>query len=150
MSTVFEDFLRNFYRSELPGYTAVAENMNWQAEAEDEADLAYLPIMKTDFTLRSGRYTIVADAKYYRNMLTAWKGKPKVQAAHLYQLSSYLAHVREQEPDQDVSGLLIYPANGQSLCLKYQLLGTPVTVATVDLSADWQDIHAELIGLISQ
>lgn len=150
MSTVFEDFLRNFYRSELPGYTAAAENMNWHAEAEDETDLAYLPIMKTDITLRSGNHTIVADAKYYRNMLTAWNGKPKVQSAHLYQLSAYLAHVRVQEPDQDVSGLLIYPANGKSLCLKYQLLGTPVTVATVDLSADWQDIHSELIGLISQ
>jgi 5-methylcytosine-specific restriction enzyme subunit McrC len=150
MPALFEDFLRNFYRSELPGYSAASENMRWKAEAEDEADLAYLPIMKTDITLRSGKRTIVADAKYYRNMLTAWQGKPTIQSDHLYQLSAYLAHVRENEPTQDVSGLLIYPANGRSLKLKYNLVGVPVMVATVDLSAEWKSIHAELIELIPQ
>jgi len=148
MSTVFEDFLRNFYKSELPSYAVAAENMFWHAEAEDEADLAYLPIMKTDITLRSGDRTIVADAKYHEEMLKARWGKPKVKSADLYQLSSYLAHVCDKEPSQEVSGLLIYPANGQTLCLNYRLLGTPVTVATVDLSADWQNIHAELIDLV--
>jgi 5-methylcytosine-specific restriction enzyme subunit McrC len=69
---------------------------------------------------------------------------------HLYQLSAYLAHVRENEPAQDVSGLLIYPANGRSLKLKYNLVGVPVMVATVDLSAEWKSIHAELIELIPQ
>ncbi|MCK0122552.1 hypothetical protein MWU61_18515 [Loktanella sp. F6476L] len=150
MPTVFEDFLRNFYRAELPGYSAAAEKLYWQAEAENEADLAYLPEMRTDITLRSGHRTIVADAKYYRNMLTSWQRKPKVHSAHLYQLSAYLAHVLKNEPTQAVSGLLIYPANGQSLNLKYSLLGIPVTVATVDLNADWQSIRTELIGLIQQ
>jgi 5-methylcytosine-specific restriction enzyme subunit McrC len=69
---------------------------------------------------------------------------------YLYQLSAYLAHVLKNEPTQAVSGLLIYPAKGQSLNLKYSLLGVPVTVATVDLNADWQSIHAELIGLVQQ
>lgn len=104
--------------------------------------------MKTDITLRSSGRTIVADAKYYRNMLTAWQGKPKVRADHLYQLSAYLAHVRANEPSQEVSGLLIYPANGKSVKLQYELLEVPLTVATVDLSANWQHIHAELIALI--
>jgi 5-methylcytosine-specific restriction enzyme subunit McrC len=83
-------------------------------------------------------------------MLTAWQGKPTIQSDHLYQLSAYLAHVRENEPTQDVSGLLIYPANGRSLKLKYNLVGVPVMVATVDLSAEWKSIHAELIELIPQ
>ena len=69
---------------------------------------------------------------------------------YLNQLSAYLAHVLKNEPTQAASGLLIYPANGQSLNLKYSLLGVPVTVATVDLNADWQSIHAELIGLVQQ
>lgn len=148
MSALFEDFLRNFYRSELLSYSAASEIMPWLADAEDEADLAYLPIMKTDITLRSRARTVVADAKYYKEILAGGRYDPKVRSAHLYQLSTYLAHVREKEPRQDLAGLLIYPTGGQSLRLHYRLLGTPVTVATVDLSAEWPEIHAELIGLI--
>lgn len=148
MSALFEDFLRSFYRSELPGYSAASEIMPWHAEASDEADLAFLPIMKTDITLRSAHQTIVADAKYYKRVLDGGRYTPKVRSAHLYQLSTYLAHIGQKEPRQNVSGLLIYPANGESLRLKYRLLGTSVTVATVDLSADWPEIHAELVQLI--
>jgi 5-methylcytosine-specific restriction enzyme subunit McrC len=148
MPALFEDFLRNFYRSELPGYSANAEIMPWHAEASDEADLAFLPIMKTDITLRSSHRTIVADAKYYKEILAGGRYDPKVRSAHLYQLSTYLSHVNTREPEQDLSGLLIYPSGGKSIRLKYRLLGTPLTVATVDLSADWPEIHDELIALI--
>ncbi len=148
MSAVFEDFLRNFYRSELAGYSAASEIMPWLAEAEDEADLAFLPIMKTDITLRSGERTIVADAKYYKEVLAGGRYDPKVRSAHLYQLSTYLAHTHAKEPGRCVSGLLVYPTSGQSLRLNYHLLGMPVTVATVDLRSEWPEIHAELIQLI--
>ena len=148
MSALFEDFLRNFYRSELPEYSSASEIMPWLAEAEDEADLAYLPIMKTDITLRARDQTIVADAKYYREVLAGGRYDPKVRSAHLYQIATYLAHVRKNEHDRAVSGLLIYPSAGQSLRLSYRLLGTPISIVTVDLSAEWSSIHAELIGLI--
>lgn len=149
MSALFEDFLRNFYRSELPIYSTGSEIMPWIAEAEIEADLAYLPIMKTDVTLRSQNRTIVADAKYYKDLLAGGRYDPKVRSTHLYQISTYLAHVRRREPDQEVSGLLIYPANGQSVRMRFRLLGIPLTVATIDLSSEWPEIHAELIHLIS-
>lgn len=148
MSALFEDFLRNFYRMELPGFSATSEIMPWLAEAEDEVDLEFLPIMKTDITLRSGSRTIVVDAKYYKEILAGGRYDPKVRSAHLYQLTTYLAHSRERDPGKEISGLLIYPSGGQSLRLAYRLLGTPVTVATVDLSAEWPKIHAELIELI--
>ncbi|MEI4263956.1 5-methylcytosine restriction system specificity protein McrC [Roseovarius sp. D0-M9] len=148
MPALFEDFLRNFYRSELAGYSANAENMTWRAEAADEADLAFLPIMKTDITLRSGHRTIVADAKYYKKILSGGRYDPKVRPDHLYQLSTYLAHVRANEPERVLSGLLIYPSSGKSIRLRYRLLDTAVTVATVNLSAEWGEIHEELISLI--
>jgi len=53
-----------------------------------------------------------------------------------------------KEVEQGVSGLLIYASGGKSIRLRYRLLGTPLTVATVDLSADWPAIHDELIALI--
>ena len=44
--------------------------------------------------------------------------------------------------------MLIYPEVGQSLRLRYRLLGIPVLVATVDLGRGWQDIEAELHELL--
>ena len=149
MPAIFEEFLRNFYRSEMPGYSSASEIMSWYAEADDDAHLSYLPIMKTDITLRSGARTIVADAKYYKEVLKGGRYDPKVRSDHLYQLSTYLAHIRLKEPNQLLSGLLIYPAVSQSLRLNYSLLGTPVRIATVDLSAEWPAIHDELIQLVS-
>ena len=149
MPALFEDFLRNFYRSELSGYSVKSEIMPWLAEAENEADIAFLPVMKTDITLRSPTRTIVADAKYYREMLSGGRYDPKVNPGHLYQLVTYLRHVNAREPDRKISGFLLYPSSGQSLRLTYTLLETPVIVASVDLSAEWRDIHNTLIGLIA-
>lgn len=148
MSAVFEDFLRNFYRSELVGYHVASEIMSWHATAEDEGDLRLLPAMKTDVTLRSKGCTVVADAKYYRDALAGGRYSRRLHAGHLYQLSTYLAHVRQREPDQDVSGMLIYPSAGERVRLNYILLGTPVSIATVDLAAEWRDIHRELLELV--
>ncbi|WP_392709595.1 hypothetical protein [Rhizobium ruizarguesonis] len=148
MEALFEEFLRNFYRSELKGYSANSEIMPWLAEAVDEADLTFLPIMKTDMTLRSGARTIVVDAKYYKEVLAGGRYDPKVRSAHLYQLSVYLTHVKQREPKQEVSGLLLYPTGSQSLRLTYRLIDTPVTVATVNLAAEWPEIHTELLELV--
>jgi 5-methylcytosine-specific restriction enzyme subunit McrC len=41
MSALFEDFLRNFYRSELSGFTAGSEILAWLADAENKTDLAF-------------------------------------------------------------------------------------------------------------
>ena len=71
----------------------------------------------------------------------------RLHPGHLYQLSTYLTHVWEREPDQDVSGMLIYPSAGERVRLNYTLLGTPVRIAKVDLAAEWRDIHCEPLEL---
>jgi 5-methylcytosine-specific restriction enzyme subunit McrC len=134
----------------LSGYSAASEIMSWQADAENEDDLAYLPIMKTDITLRSNDQTIVADAKYYKEALTGGRYSAKIQSAHLYQISTYIEHARRNEPDKPIAGLLIYPSNGQSLRLRYRLMGSRVTVATINLAAEWPDIHTELLEVIQE
>lgn len=148
MPALFEDFLRNFYRSEMPGYSVRSEDMRWQAEADVEADLTYLPKMTTDITIRNSDQTIIADAKYYRDALAGGRRSPKLHSGHLYQLATYLAHAASREPDQELSGILIYPSNGQRLRLNYRLLGKMVRIATVDLGSEWRYIHDELIEIL--
>jgi 5-methylcytosine-specific restriction enzyme subunit McrC len=149
MPALFEEFLRNFYRSELPGFKVGSERMKWEATATNEDDLMYLPIMQTDITLRSTSKTIIADAKYYKDALSGGRFQQRVRSDHLYQLSTYLAHVRKQEPAKELSGMLIYPVVGERVRLNYELLGVPVKIATVDLGAEWQDIDLELKSLFN-
>lgn len=147
MSAIFEEFLRNFYRAELPGCSVGSEIMPWGAKAENEEDLSLLPIMRTDITIRSPTRTIIADAKYYKDSLSGGRYGRRIHSAHLYQLATYLAHARKREGDREVVGLLIYPEVTEFVRCRYELLGFPVVVATVNLMAEWQWLRRELLRL---
>lgn len=149
MSKVFEVFLRNFYHRELSDYSVSGKRMSWEAQAKDEAHLAYIPIMETDITIRSPERVIVIDAKYYRKVLipSRFEGE-KIRTAHLYQLNTYLARVAEKEIALVPEGMLIYPQDVRPLDLQYSLLGRPIKIATVNLSAEWKEIHYRLLDLV--
>jgi 5-methylcytosine-specific restriction enzyme subunit McrC len=149
MSTIFEAFLRNFYRSELDDYTVGAEIMPWDAKIENDEARAALPVMKTDITLRSESRTIIADAKFYKDTLASGLYGDRLHSAHLYQLATYLAHARKREGDREVLGLLIYPEVSKSILYRYDLLGYPIVVATINLAAEWPDIRTSLLALVS-
>jgi 5-methylcytosine-specific restriction enzyme subunit McrC len=73
-----------------------------------------------------------------------------VRSQHLYQLITYLQHERARNESKGLSGMLIYPAVGQSLRLRYRLLDIPVLVVTIDIGREWQDIEVELHGLVDE
>lgn len=148
MSAVFEDFLRNFYRIEQSTYSVAREQIQWDAIAANDSDLIYLPTMNTDITLRSSTRTLIIDAKYYTNALGGGRYTDKLRSAHLYQLMTYLQHEREHSADKQVEGMLIYPELGKTISLQYQLLGIPVKIASIDLSAEWKAIANQLHSLI--
>lgn len=148
MSAVFEEFLRGFYRSELPDCRVNSEIMSWSASALDTSHLALLPAMQTDITIRSPTQTTVVDAKYYREALGGGRYSARLRPAHLYQLATYLMHAQKREPEHPIRGLLIYPKVQSQLELEYEMLGFPVGIYTVDLSASWMQIRGELLSLI--
>src|ERR1700722_224284 len=51
MSTVFEEFVRSFYRAEQCDFEVTRPQIAWMASDMTEADEAYLPVMKTDIYL---------------------------------------------------------------------------------------------------
>jgi 5-methylcytosine-specific restriction enzyme subunit McrC len=148
MAALFEEFLRKFYDLELIAGRARAEIMPWDATSSAPSDLTYLPVMKTDITIRLPGRVLVVDAKYYPSHLTKSQfGGERLMSNHLYQLNTYLAHVAAREPERKVSGMLLYPQNSEPVELNYKLLGRQVKVASVDLAAEWPDIHQRLITL---
>jgi hypothetical protein len=68
----------------------------------------------------------------------------RLRSGHLYQLITYLQHERVRQPGKGLAGMLLYASVNKSMRLKYELLGIPVLVATVDLTQNWPDIEAEL------
>jgi 5-methylcytosine-specific restriction enzyme subunit McrC len=150
MSVVFEDFLRNFFQAHRTEYRVRVESSEWFVSDASEHDLALLPRMVTDITLRHPDHTIIIDAKFYGKALAQGPFGERVRSQHLYQLVTYLQHERIRQTERRLAGILIYPDVGRSLRLRYRLLGIPVLVATVDLGQEWRNIEAELHGLLDQ
>jgi 5-methylcytosine-specific restriction enzyme subunit McrC len=150
MSAVFEDFLRNFFKLHRTEYRVRSESQEWYLSEASKEDLALLPGMKTDITLRHSNHTIIIDAKFHKKALvrSQYGEQERVQSQHLYQMAAYLKNEHMRQADKGLSGMLLYPDVGRSLRLQYQLLGIPVLVATVDLGQEWRDIEAELLDLL--
>jgi 5-methylcytosine-specific restriction enzyme subunit McrC len=150
MSAVFEDFLRNFCKIHRPEYRVRSESPEWEASALNKDDLALLPRMITDITLRHRDHTLIIDAKFYKQPLAQSAYGERVRAQHLYQLATYLQHERRRRGDVPLAGMLLYPDVGRSLRLRYKLLDLPVLVSTVDLGREWHDVEAELNALLDE
>jgi 5-methylcytosine-specific restriction enzyme subunit McrC len=97
MSTIFESFVRNFYRQEQTSFSVGSEVITWEAECHIPDQASYLPTMVTDVTLRSPLRTIVIDAKFYRQTLVnRHGGRPKIRSDHLYQLQAYMRNMERR------------------------------------------------------
>ena len=69
----------------------------WYVSEATEDDLALLPRMVTDITLRHADHTIIVDAKFYRKALIQGRYGERVRSQHLYQLVTYLQNERMRQ-----------------------------------------------------
>lgn len=148
MSTIFEEFLRNFYEHEQSEFRVKRDNMYWDAIPLTEGAAAILPGMETDISLTSSERTIVIDAKYYKETLVGRPGfKKKLRSAHLYQLFAYMHHASIRYPGTQVDGALIYPAVETSVSADYQISDHRLRILAIDLNREWREIHRDLLDL---
>ena len=149
MAVLFERFVRNFYRREQSVFAVDNPWIEWRDVRATDADLEFLPTMKTDIVLRAAHRVIIIDAKFYRTTLrpTYRSDKERIRSDHLYQLMSYLNNI----PATDAAtpeGMLVYPTTGCELDLRYEINGKPIRVCTVDLHSDWRAIRDRLNAII--
>ncbi|MBC8083652.1 MAG: hypothetical protein H7Z21_10610 [Hymenobacter sp.] len=148
MASLFEQFVRNFYRLEQLRFRVLSETIRWQAKADSEAALDLLPAMITDTTLEAPHRKIILDTKYYAAALRPRYDQQKLVSPHLYQLYAYLQN-QLPLPGQRLEGILLYPAATHTLDVRYTLGGHPVRIVTINLAQPWPGISADLLGLIS-
>jgi 5-methylcytosine-specific restriction enzyme subunit McrC len=149
MHRIFEEFIGNFYRFEIPAIDVrTQQKLDW--DAGEDTDFKYLPVMRADAVLRfrsSGR-VLVIDAKYYRDALVSFHDRERIRSGHLYQMTAYLRSV--QMKDTVADGLLIYPRSGATVSATFNLSSRIVRVRTLDLNQPWPEVDRALRGLAAE
>lgn len=147
MGWLFEKFVRNFLRREQSDYDVSADKVTWNQGAMTEVDRAWLPDMKTDVVLKKPSRWLVIETKYNAKPYQEYRGRKTIKSGHLYQLLTYLSHIRSpNNPSPD--GMLLYARVGEDYSMNYELAGRRVMVRTLNLDQDWQGIHRDLLALV--
>jgi 5-methylcytosine-specific restriction enzyme subunit McrC len=151
MRSLFERFLRNFYKRHLQEFDVKRERIRWKISGDDP--MALLPEMVTDISLISKTRTrkIVIDAKFYGKTLQTHPhhGKVSLRSGHLYQMFAYLRNLATRGGvNEFAEGILLYPKAERDLDVSYVIHGHPIRIVTLDLNQPWPDIHNRLLGLI--
>ncbi|PQJ36775.1 hypothetical protein BSZ35_00015 [Salinibacter sp. 10B] len=148
MSTVFEDFVLNFYDREQEVYDVSSPYISWDVEGKPPDRL---PRMETDVVLTSSDRTIVIDTKFYENPLVSnWEQK-RYRSEHLYQLFSYLQNAETKGRRwKDAKGILLYAATDTDLDEKaFEVRGHKMQAHSIDLDQKWWKIHDDLLTLVN-
>ena len=153
MWSLFERFATGFYRKEQRRFdvNAGGRAIKWQPVPEGrETDLAKVPKMEADLILESGDRRIVLDTKFYGDALGGRGKAGKLRSGNLYQLLAYLRNREAGSPDQSRrhEGILLYPQVDERLRVDVRLEGFRVQACTVNLNADWRDIHDEMLEIV--
>ncbi|MGA2434648.1 MAG: hypothetical protein ABSG25_05120, partial [Bryobacteraceae bacterium] len=148
--SLFERFVRNFYRLNLIDHAVDRETLDWH----DELGCSLVPSMQTDITIVETRppyRRLIIDTKYSTTTLAATPhGGARFKSENLYQLYTYL-RTQEQESDAHrcAQGMLLYPTTNQDLNETMSVQGHRMHIATVDLSKEWETIETRLLALVS-
>ena len=152
MGKLFEAFVRNFYthHGRECGVDRVSRPMVvWMGSPVDSASEIVWPTMQTDLCLESPGRILVIDCKFHRDAFQHWWGSESLKSHNLYQLFTYVQNLAVRSPGLKVEGMLLYPQVTQSLDFGHSACGSLLRVASLNLAADWGEIHQRLVNLAS-
>lgn len=147
MPALFEAFVFNFYHHELQNRTVGRSRFYWQQVMGETDAIQRLPTMNTDAEIQEGRNLTILDCKYYKEAFTYNWETQRYKTANFYQLYAYIMNKQIEQPELKVSGMLLYPEVQQSFTDRFQLQGHDITIASINLSQPWEQIHDDLIAL---
>ena len=149
MSSLYENFLFNYYKKEHPDVLTHAPQIDWQID-DGWDDL--LPKMKTDVVLEYGSTILILDAKFYSHNTSENYGRNVHYSGNLYQIFSYVKNkeLELQGKGIEVSGMLLYAMTNQSIQpdSDYVMSGNKISVKTLDLNQDFEQIKNQLDKIV--
>lgn len=149
MGHLFEAFVRNFLKRELPELTVSAPHIPWGLSPGSAGDPSWLPDMRTDVVVTNSEERLVIETKYYATPYQTHHGTKKLISGHLYQVLTYLSHAK-LTPGPEPSAMLLYATADHAHQLDYGLAGLPLRVRTLNLMQPWEAISRALIRLVRE
>ena len=151
MGLVFQQFVKTFCERETD-YRVSAPRIDWFGAEASETDLRHLPGMQTDIVLRSPERTIILDTKFYTSPLDTRFGVERAKSGHLYQIFAYVTNWAATVPadDPEPEGWLLYAAVDGDFDYRFELMGRPIRVCSIDLGQGWREIEGDLKGLVDR
>lgn len=142
MCRLYEKFILEFYRKEVPEVKARASKIEWQI---DDGMSALLPSMQSDIMLSKDGKTLIIDAKYYSRTTQEQYGKHTLHSNNIYQIFAY---VKNQDVGNtgNVSGLLLYAKTDEPIAPDMDVIMSKNRIAakTLDLNCDFASIASQL------
>lgn len=151
---LFEKAIGGFYRLSLDTsqwQVITGKALSWPIEEATAGIGAVFPSMRTDIVLDRIHQPqrLVIDTKFTSVFTRGWYRDQSLKTGYVYQLYAYL---RSQEGRGDAwadhaGGLLLHPAINAAVDESVRIQGHRMRFATVDLSANHQEIRDQLLGL---
>ena len=142
MCRLYEKFILEFYRKEVPEVKANASKIEWQL---DDGMSTLLPTMQSDIMLSQGEKTLIIDAKYYSHATQVQYGKHTLHSSNIYQIFAY---VKNQDVGNtgNVSGLLLYAKTDEEITpdMDVVMSGNKISARTLDLNCEFASISDQL------
>lgn len=146
MCRLYEKFILEYYRKHYsPAIKASASQIDW---ALDDGIGTMLPTMQSDIMLSSGEKTLIIDAKYYGHTTQVQYDVHTLHSGNLYQIFTYVKN--KATKGGEVSGMLLYAKTDEEIYPdnQYHMSGNQITVRTLDLNCDFEDIAAQMDAIV--
>jgi 5-methylcytosine-specific restriction enzyme subunit McrC len=146
MNSLYERFLREYFRTHHPELSPAASPVEWDLEDGNASGVTQLPAMRTDITLRGRQHKLIIDAKYYGSTFrTGQYGKESIDSANLYQILAYTKNA-DVRRDGSASGMLLYARTTADVQpdLDVVIQGNRIGARTLDLNLPWEHLRRQL------
>ena len=149
MCRLYEKFILEYYKKHFPQIRTTASQIDW---ALDDGIGMLLPTMQSDIMLSYQKgdieKTLIIDAKYYANTMQTQYNVHTLHSNNLYQIFTYVKN--KAMKGGEVSGMLLYAKTDEEIYPnnEYQMSGNKITVRTLDLNCNFENIAAQLDSIV--
>lgn len=147
MCRLYERFILEFYRKEVPEVKANASKIEWQL---DDGMSSLLPTMQSDIMLTHGNKTLIIDAKYYSHATQVQYGKHTLHSQNVYQIFTYVMN-QDVGNTGNVAGMLLYAKTDEDITpnAEQSIMGHKISAKTLDLNCEFSNIANQLKKIAS-
>lgn len=144
MHRLFEKFVLEYYRRHYPELNASAAHIDWDVNGRH---IEYLPVMKSDITLRYKNKILIIDTKYYSKTMqtNSLFDNKTFHSNNLYQIFTYVKNMESFFAGK-VSGLILYAKTDEEIVpdSDFIICGNYISIKTLDLNTDFSNITRQL------